>query len=231
MPTRILALDTSTEACSVALCDGDDRIAQSEICPKEHTRKILPMIDAVLTEAGLSLNQLDAIAFGRGPGSFTGVRISVSIAQGLALGADLPLLAISTLKTLAQGTYRLTGATQVLSVIDARMHEIYWCEFQQEQSGLWLAIGEEKITAPEKLTELMMKDKIYSPAGSGWVTYPELLSSATKTSESHYLFPLAEDMLILALRQFENHECLTVDEALPVYLRNEVTWKKLPGRQ
>lgn len=126
MSTRILAIDTATEACSVALWNNGEKHALFEICPREHTQRILPMVQQVLAESGVTLNQLDALAFGRGPGSFTGVRIGIGIAQGLAMGAELPMIGVSTLATMAQGAFRVTGATQVLAAIDARMGEVYW---------------------------------------------------------------------------------------------------------
>ena len=120
--TTLLALDTATEACSVALLHNGEILAKDELSPKAHTRRILPMIDEVLSQAGIGLNQLDALVFGRGPGSFTGVRIGCGIVQGLALGADLPVIAISNLTAMAQAAYQQFGSTQVLAAIDARMN-------------------------------------------------------------------------------------------------------------
>jgi tRNA threonylcarbamoyl adenosine modification protein YeaZ len=126
---RILAIDTATEACSAALWNDGTLCAHFEICPREHTQRILPLVQDVLTESNTSLTELDALAFGRGPGSFTGVRIGIGIAQGLALGAELPMIGVSTLATMAQGAWRKTGATRVLAAIDARMGEVYWAEY------------------------------------------------------------------------------------------------------
>lgn len=121
MSTRILAIDTATEACSVALLNHQQQLACFELCAREHTQRILPLVQQLLQEGGVALNELDALAFGRGPGSFTGVRIGIGIAQGLALGAGIPLIGISTLKTMAQSAWRRQGATRVLAAIDARM--------------------------------------------------------------------------------------------------------------
>lgn len=134
---RILAIDTATEACSAALWNDGTLSAHFEICPREHTQRILPLVQDVLNESGTLLTELDALAFGRGPGSFTGVRIGIGIAQGLALGAELPMIGVSTLATMAQGAWRKTGATRVLAAIDARMGEVYWAEYQRDEQGVW----------------------------------------------------------------------------------------------
>ena len=114
---RILAIDTATEACSVALWNDGTVNAHFELCPREHTQRILPMVQDILTTSGTSLTDINTLAYGRGPGSFTGVRIGIGIAQGLALGAELPMIGVSTLMTMAQGAWRKNGATRVLAAI------------------------------------------------------------------------------------------------------------------
>ncbi|WP_036771083.1 tRNA (adenosine(37)-N6)-threonylcarbamoyltransferase complex dimerization subunit type 1 TsaB [Photorhabdus australis] len=231
MSTRILAIDTATEACSVALWNDGAVLAQFEISPREHTQRILPMVQSVLTEAGISLQQLDALAFGRGPGSFTGVRIGVGIAQGLALGAELPVIGVSTLNTMAQGVFRLTGSTQVLTAIDARMGEIYWGQYVRNQKGEWQGNETEAVMKPERIQEIMASlNGAWVVAGTGWQAYPQLRTSHLTLSDSDITLPHAEDMLPLAVQMWQNGEMKAVEHAEPVYLRNEVTWKKLPGR-
>ncbi|MDI9229458.1 tRNA (adenosine(37)-N6)-threonylcarbamoyltransferase complex dimerization subunit type 1 TsaB, partial [Serratia bockelmannii] len=137
MSARILALDTATEACSAALLNQQQIYARFEIAPRDHTQRILPLVQELLQVQQLELTALDALAFGRGPGSFTGVRIGIGIAQGLALGANLPMIGVSSLATMAQGAWRLTGATRVLAAIDARMGEVYWAEYQRDANGEW----------------------------------------------------------------------------------------------
>ncbi|WP_112290026.1 tRNA (adenosine(37)-N6)-threonylcarbamoyltransferase complex dimerization subunit type 1 TsaB [Rahnella sp. AN3-3W3] len=233
MSTRILAIDTATEACSVALYNQGETLAHFELCAREHTQRILPMVQQILAEAGLSLTQLDALAFGRGPGSFTGVRIGIGMAQGLSLGAQLPLLPVSTLQTMAQGAYRLTGADNVLAAIDARMGEVYWGEFSRNAQGVWSGEETEKVIKPEQLlaraAELSGR---FATVGTGWDTYPHLLgeSPAAELFDGKMLLPHAEDMLPLALQLWENGIRVNPEDAEPTYLRNEVTWKKLPGR-
>lgn len=230
---RILAIDTATEACSVALSDNGSTHAHFELCPREHTQRILPMVQDILTAGGLSLEQLDVLAFGRGPGSFTGVRIGIGIAQGLALGANLPLTGVSTLATMAQGAWRKTGATRVLAAIDARMGEVYWAEYQRDEQGVWHGEETEAVLKPEVVSErLRQLQGSWVTVGTGWPAWPEMASGSGLTlSDGEVLLPAAEDMLPLAQQQFSAGNVVAVEHAEPVYLRNEVAWKKLPGRE
>ena len=148
MHLNILAIDTSTEACSAALLLGDEVRERFEIAPRRHSELILRMIDELFRESGLTLTSLAGLAFGRGPGSFTGVRIAAGVIQGLALGADLGVAPISTLAALAQGAHRQTGSRQVLSVIDARMGEVYWGIYELDASGIMCATQPECVARP-----------------------------------------------------------------------------------
>ncbi len=232
MSTRILAIDTATEACSVALWNDGEINALYEICPRDHTKLILPMVQKVLTESGVGLTSLDALAFGRGPGSFTGVRIGIGVAQGLALGANLPMIPVSTLKTMAQGAWRVNACSQVLAAIDARMGEVYWGAFIRRENGEWDGVGIEAVLSPDAAAErLASVTGQWATAGTGWETYPDLAAqSKVTTSNSTILLPDAQDMLPLALHAWAQGETVSVELAEPIYLRNEVTWKKLPGR-
>lgn len=230
---RILAIDTATEACSVALWNDGTTFAHFELCPREHTQRILPLVRDVLNDAELTLNQLDALAFGRGPGSFTGVRIGIGIAQGLALGAELPMIGVSTLATMAQGAWRKTGATRVLAAIDARMGEVYWAEYQRDENGVWHGEETEAVLKPEKVTErLHQLTGEWVTVGTGWPAWPEMATHSTATlRDGEILLPAAEDMLPIARQLFASQKTVAVEHAEPVYLRNEVAWKKLPGRE
>ncbi|MCF5902353.1 tRNA (adenosine(37)-N6)-threonylcarbamoyltransferase complex dimerization subunit type 1 TsaB [Aeromonas veronii] len=229
---KILAVDTATEACSAALLVGDKLFSRWEEAPRDHTRKILPMVQAVLEDAGISLSDLDAIAFGRGPGSFTGVRIGISVAQGLAFGAGVPLIGISTLAAMAQGAYRRDGAEQVLTAIDARMNEVYFGRYELIDGRMQL-VGDEVVSEPAALVDV--RGKLAGPVtcvGTGFETYGETLSGlADELAESQVRFPAAEDMLPLARAAWLAGEAVPVEQATPVYLRDKVTWKKLPGRE
>lgn len=232
MSTRILAIDTATEASSVALWNDGAIHAHFELCAREHTQRILPLVQQVLTESHLTLTQLDALAFGRGPGSFTGVRIGIGIGQGLALGANLPMIGVSTLQTMAQGAFRLIGATRVLAAIDARMGEVYWGQFERQTDGSWLGEETEAVLTPAQVQEMTQDlSGNWAFVGTGWQTYPDLVAShAAILTDGQMLLPQAEDMLPLAIQLWNNGAALPVEQAEPVYLRNEVTWKKLPGR-
>lgn len=233
MSAKILAIDTATENCSVALLVNDQVISRSEVAPRDHTKKVLPMVDDVLKEAGLTLQDLDALAFGRGPGSFTGVRIGIGIAQGLAFGADLPMIGISTLAAMAQASYRLHGATDVAVAIDARMSEVYWARYTRQENGAWAGVDEECVIPPANLVEEAQADeKTWITAGTGWAAYQdELANLPFAVSASEVLYPDSQDIVLLAKQELEKGNTVPVEESSPVYLRDNVTWKKLPGRE
>lgn len=233
MSLRILAIDTATESCSVAVWNEGVVASRFEISPREHTQKILPMVKSALEEANLTLQSLDVLAFGRGPGSFTGVRIGVGVAQGIALGAELPMIGISSLATMAEGVFRTTGIKQVLVAIDARMGEIYCAQYQRNDEGIWLGEETEAVMKPEHFVEALQSTTgTWAMAGTGWQAYSELKEGLPFTVvETDITLPAAQDMLPLAVAAWHEGKATRVEEAEPVYLRNEVTWKKLPGRE
>ncbi|AMF98716.1 MULTISPECIES: tRNA (adenosine(37)-N6)-threonylcarbamoyltransferase complex dimerization subunit type 1 TsaB [Vibrio] len=233
MSAKILAIDTATENCSVALLVNDRVISRSEVAPRDHTKKVLPMVDEVLKEAGLTLQDLDALAFGRGPGSFTGVRIGIGIAQGLAFGADLPMIGVSTLAAMAQASYRLHGATDVAVAIDARMSEVYWARYTRQENGEWAGVDAECVIPPARLAEeAQADDKTWTKAGTGWDAYQEDLGKLPlNLTSGDVLYPDSQDIVILAEQELKKGNTVPVEESSPVYLRDNVTWKKLPGRE
>nr|WP_310617495.1 tRNA (adenosine(37)-N6)-threonylcarbamoyltransferase complex dimerization subunit type 1 TsaB [Pantoea cypripedii] len=232
MSARILALDTATEACSAALLNQQHIDARFEIAPRDHTQRILPLVQELLQAQQLELTALDALAFGRGPGSFTGVRIGIGIAQGLALGANLPMIGVSSLATMAQGAWRKSGATRVLAAIDARMGEVYWAEYQRDANGEWQGAETEAVLSPEAAqARIQSLSGEWTTVGTGWQAWPHLLTSpGAQLLTSEITLPAAEDMLPLAVAAWQRGETVAVEHAEPVYLRNEVAWKKLPGR-
>ena len=218
---NILALDTATEACSAALFCNGSVYARADIAPRRHAALILPMVDGVLGEAGLGLNDLDAIAFGRGPGAFTGVRIAAGVVQGLALGADLPVIPLSSLATLAQGA--ISQSATLLPAIDARMGEVYWAAYEAGQDGLAEQASEEQVTPPDAVR--VPAGKQVFGIGSGWGTYRDRLQRVLDkqiTGADPDRFPLAKDMLALAVREYNAGRCVSAEQALPVYLRDNV---------
>ncbi|WKX28037.1 tRNA (adenosine(37)-N6)-threonylcarbamoyltransferase complex dimerization subunit type 1 TsaB [Tatumella ptyseos] len=232
LDTRLLALDTATEACSVALLHQGKIDAQFALTPREHTQRILPMVEQALQDQQLRLQQLDALVCCLGPGSFTGVRIGIGIAQGLAYGAQLPLIGISSLEALAEGAWRKHQANNVLVAIDARMGEVYWAIYQRDDQGKWQGKESEQVLSPQAAVKKMNSlTGEWMTAGTGWQAYPELLEGHRLTlTASESLLPQAEDMLPLAYRQLQAGNLVHPAEIEPIYLRNEVTWKKLPGR-
>lgn len=230
---KLLALDTSTEACSVALQYEGHKLTLDEVCPQQHSKRILPMVQQVLAESGLGLNQLDGIVFGRGPGSFTGVRIGVGVTQGLAFGADLPVFGVSTLQAMAQAAVRLHQAKQVIAAIDARMAEVYLALYQQSADGLMQPVCEELARKPADLPPLTLAGDIWA-VGTGLVTYRDAFvqwaSDTQLVISDQVLLPSAQDMLTLAIPAWQQQRFVAAELAEPVYVRDEVTWQKLPGR-
>lgn len=236
-----LAIDSATEFCSVALSIGEGEqqqvFSRGEELPRQHSQALLPFVNEVLHEAGVTLKELDAIIVSQGPGSFTGVRIGASIAQGLAFSQNLPLVQVSTLAAMAQACYRRHGANQVVAAIDARMGEVYFGTYQLEQ-GLMCIQGEEMVAAPDKVlipAQLSFVDTVLT-CGTGWETYPSELRHALSTQGVEHLrssdvrLPHALDMLSLGIAAFTASGGISALDLSPNYLRNEVTWQKLPGR-
>lgn len=225
---KLLALDTSTEACSVALQLGSEILTLDEVCPQQHSKRILPMVQQLLSEAGVSLQQLDGIVFGRGPGSFTGVRIGVGVTQGLAFGANLPVYGVSTLAAMAQAAYRLHNASQVIAAIDARMAEVYIASFALKD-GVMVATSDELALKPQLASAFNLTGDVIA-VGTGWQTYTDQLLALQQAAVSDILYPSAQDMLTLAQNAYKAGQFIDAEQAEPVYVRDEVTWQKLPGR-
>jgi tRNA threonylcarbamoyladenosine biosynthesis protein TsaB len=221
---RILAVDTSGEACSAALLCEPDVSQRLSLEPRRHGALILGMVESLLAEAGIGLNQLDALAFGRGPGSFTGVRIATSVVQGLAFGADLPVIPVSTLAGLSQGHHRVKGVSRSLAAIDARMGEIYWGRYVLEANGLMRLSGVEEV-APADRVEIPA-DSGWHGIGSGWLAYGDTLGGRlAERLESAEPNALCESMDVarLAAADFLDGCAVPPEHAVPVYLRDRVT--------
>lgn len=223
MSLRLLAIDTTEDLCSAALLVGDSITERSERAPRRHTELILPMMEGLLAEAGLGLRQLDALAFARGPGAFTGLRVASSVIQGAALGADLPVVRVSSLQALAQGIQRLHAADRVLSALDARMGEVYWGGFACDAGGIMRNIVDETVCAPSQ-APLPIKGT-WVGAGSGWSTYANDLMQRCEVRRPVYgdATIRAGDVALLAGVLFKEGAAVLAEQALPIYLRDQVT--------
>ncbi len=227
---KLLAVDTSTEACSVALLHNNAVLALDEVCPQQHSKRVLPMVQQVLNETGFTLQQLDGIVFGRGPGSFTGVRIGVGVCQGLAFGADLPVFGVSTLAAMAQAAHRRYQATSVVAAIDARMAEVYFAHYQLSDAGVMVAVDEEIARKPSELPACLFTDGGFA-VGTGFVTYQSFFQDWAHLQQCRdILYPSAQDMVALAATPWRAGQFISAELAEPVYVRDEVTWQKLPGK-
>lgn len=222
---KILALDTATEACSAALLLGDTLLARYEELRRGHAERILPMVEGLLAEGGVQLRDLDCLAVGRGPGAFTGVRIAVSVAQGLAFGADRQIVPISDLAAVAQRAADTHRATHVLVCLDARMGEVYWAAFQASPGGLVLPVTDERVDAPASVAP--PREGSWFGAGTGWSAYPDLglrleKSGLRLAGTDGTLRPRAQEIARLAVRGFREGHAVPPEEALPVYVRDRV---------
>ncbi len=221
---NLLAFDTSTEACSCALwVDGVCREI-FELAPRRHGELLLGMADQLLGDAELSLGDLDALAFGRGPGSFTGVRIATGAIQGLAFALELPVAPISSLQALAQGVARESGQSSVLAGFDARMHEVYWGAYRMASAGVVEPVVAELVCAPESVP--VPDDGEWFGAGSAWQSYSEQLRGAAGdrlVGMDPERYPHARDLAVLGAAAFARGQVVPAHEALPVYLRDSVT--------
>ncbi|MBT8132890.1 MAG: tRNA (adenosine(37)-N6)-threonylcarbamoyltransferase complex dimerization subunit type 1 TsaB [Gammaproteobacteria bacterium] len=234
---KILAIDTATEACSAALyIEGapDQGItSEYQLAPREHSRLILKMIDRLLSQAEMTVNELDAIAFGRGPGSFMGLRIAAGVVQGIAFAHDIPVIPVSTLKAIAQRAHELTGKEHVLAAIDARMDEVYWASYSLTAKQ-WSLNGEERVVSPDKLhlAEILSgQEKNWVAAGTGWASYADRLlrdADLELLTRLDDCFPSAEVIAWLAIEELKAGNTVPAAEAIPVYLRNDVAKKPKP---
>ncbi|WP_448547808.1 tRNA (adenosine(37)-N6)-threonylcarbamoyltransferase complex dimerization subunit type 1 TsaB [Thalassotalea fusca] len=230
---KYLAIDASTEACSVALSVDGHVTHEFEHCPQSHSLVLLPMVDRVLKQAKVSLSELDGIIYGRGPGSFTGVRIGIGVVQGLAFAANLRLVGVSTMQAMAQQAYSEHGQTSVLAAIDARMSEVYTCLFQVDADGVMQPVTQEQVLPPEQVSPTLPEGVSSAYAvGTGFDAYADVLSALKAQSESpQVLYPNAKAMLPCGMALFEQGESLAPEDAQPTYVRDTVSWKKLPGRE
>lgn len=203
-----------------------DGVTQERVAPgQQHSARILSMIDELLGDAGLRLQHLDALAFGRGPGLFTGLRIGTGVAQGLAFGADLPVVPVSSLAALAQGE----EAAHVLTALDARMSQVYWAAYERNIEGLVEQVGSESVVAPADVP--LPQTHMWVGVGSGWDRYADVLAARLGPRLERWRsgrYPRASDVARLAVAGFKRGQAVSAEQALPVYIRDEVAHKPPP---
>ena len=222
---RILALDTATEACSVSLGIGDRSIDRYVELERGHAEQLLPMVDAVLAEGGVALSSLDAIAFGRGPGGFTGVRLAASVAQGLGFGVDVGVVPVSDLAAVAQRVIQMSPEVRrILVVNDARMREVYWARFSVDVGPV--SQGDERVSAA---VDVLLPGQAESAAawvaaGRGLAAWPDLAARclAAGATVQASLLPRASEVLALARPVVAAGQMLPPEAALPIYVRDRV---------
>lgn len=221
----LLALDTATDACSVAVGDGERVVSRFAVMPRRHAARVLPLIDEVLQEAGLVPADLGAVAWGHGPGAFTGVRIAAGVVQGIAWSRDLPVVGVSTLAALAQGAFRRHGARRVWSALDARMGEVYWGGYALEDGAdVMVAAVPDCVSAPAQVP--VTPDLVDAAGiGTGWEAHGQAL--AGRVGEAALMdgeaLPDARDLLPLARHALRAGCWVAARDAAPVYLRDRVT--------
>ena len=218
---RILALDTSTEWCSVAVGDGSQWHCLDEHAQQANSERVLPMVQRALAEAGWALADLDGIAFGAGPGSFTGVRIGCGVAQGLALGADLPVLPVGTLAALAQEAHRVRGWRSVLACLDARMREVYVAAYTRID-GAWRESMPPSVVPPSDVRLPSPTDAEWFGAGNGFAAYPALASNVALAAAAADARPTAQSIGELALPKLAAGEGVAAADAAPIYVRHRI---------
>jgi len=224
---KLLAVETSTDACSAALFVDGQIQEKFEIAPREHTKLILPMIDSLMAEAQLKPQQLDAVALSRGPGSFTGVRIATGVVHGIAFGADLPVVLVSTLAAIAQDFFNRHKTINVsFTAMDARMDEIFWGVYRRNDLGLAELVGEEAVTPA---VEAVFPDISGFGVGSGWDVHGETLSAhlgRRVLGVESQVWPHSACIAQLGAYEFANGLAVPVELAMPVYLRDKVAKKQ-----
>jgi tRNA threonylcarbamoyladenosine biosynthesis protein TsaB len=222
---KILAIDAATEACSAALRVGDLLTERFEVIGRGHAARLLPMTDELLHEAGLALRDLDGIAFGRGPGGFTGLRVAAGLAQGLAAGAGLPIVPVSNLASIAAGAGRAFRAERVLVCMDARMGQVYWAGFEME-GDLPRVVTDEKLGSPGDVT--LPPGGAWFGAGHGFSAHPEIAArlGASLVAVDAGVLPRAADIARIAAVQLAAGRGLPPAQGLPVYLRDDVVHRR-----
>jgi len=223
---NLLAIDTATEACTVALQVDGKRVEQ--VVPgRQHAERLLEQVNGLLSQQNITLSDMDALVWGRGPGMFTGLRIGAGVVQGLAYAIDRPVVCVSSLAVLAQA--QIDGAEKILAAIDARMGQVYWAAFRSGESGVD-AITEEQVSDPSMVGEGL--EGLYVGTGSGWDQYHERLAASLGSRLDRWFpqqYPTGDALLSLGEKLYAEGKAVPAFEALPVYVRDDVA-RKSAGR-
>ncbi len=217
----ILAIETSSELASCALLSGDSVVARESGGVRTHSQALLPMVQELLTESGLRLDQVDAVAFGAGPGSFTGVRTACGVAQGLAFGLDLPVLPLITLEAMAEACRAKSGATEVLAVLDARMNEVYWAQYRFD--GVWREVIAPVLSAPGAVQPVAAAG--LAACGNGFAVYPDAFAGKDFAAHADSgIVPHARELAVIGAAAFAAGQGVPAAQAQPLYLRNKIAF-------
>ena len=230
---KLLAIDTSTERMSLAVCHGEQVWTHDGAAGMQASRHLVPAVMALLAQAQFPLHALQAIAFGQGPGAFTGLRTACSVAQGLALGAGLPLLPVDTLLCVAESATRLQQ--RVLAVLDARMEQVYAAAYERVD-GVWHTVSAPQLTSPAQLTlPAHWQGQRFALAGNAMPAHQAGLQHLlSQGGEAEEVWPQAQAMLRLAAQAWSRGLAVAPETALPVYVRDDVartTAQRLADKQ
>lgn len=223
---KVLAIDTATALCSVALYIDGEIVERAADEPRAHADRVLPFVDELLAESGLRLHDLDGLAFGRGPGGFTGLRVAAAVAQGLALGAALPVAPVSDLAAVAHGAHAARGWRNVLAGLDARMGELYYAAYVCEAEEVRL-IGDETLAPPAAVALPAEQGGSWRCAGPGWTVHADALPAAMRArlDDRHDAQPRARSVAVLGAVKLAAGQGIAPEDAVPVYLRDRVAEK------
>jgi len=220
---NILAIETATSSCSVALISDDQIYTRNQIGNNIHSNVLLDMVSEVIAEAGILTSQIQAVAVGQGPGSFTGLRIGIGVAQGIAYGANVPMIGVSSLDALAN---QASKEGNVIAGIDARMGEVYWCEYLKTAESVQ-RIGDLKVSSPSDIVSHENSSNVQL-LGNAWAEYSEQLTqdllNNAHVDESQF-YPMASSLLALAQQAFQRNELISAIDFSPEYVRNDVAKK------
>lgn len=217
----LLAIETSSELASCALLVGEAVTTRESSGVRTHSQSILPMVQALLADAGIKLADVDAIAFGAGPGSFTGVRTACGITQGLAFGAGLPVVPLVTLDAMALACRERSGAAEILVLLDARMGEVYWAQYRYADG--WQTVVAPALCAPDAVAPVPVAGLV--ACGSGLTAYPEAFAGASFVAGAMAdILPHARDLVRLGALAFAAGQAVDAAAAQPLYLRNKIAY-------